>query len=327
MLDKRTPSKVLQKIRIGNKLSRSHICERAMRLGPRCATFLDENRALISIDGKVYLYNLKENAIELEHSYDRGMKNPLSFCEAILPSGEKEIYYGEYIWNREKGPVAIYRRKEKWECVYKFPAHAIAHIHNIVYDVVREQFYILTGDEDNESGIWVADRGFTSVVPILRGKQCYRSCVAFATEEGLIYATDTPLETNYLYRVKLNGNQCVSVEQCCQIPGSCIFGTETQDAYYFATTVEPDSTLSKWKYRTTYKLGAGIQDRYSHIIQVCKTGEVQDIYQEKKDFWPIWLFQFGNIQFPGNHLEELYFTGQSLKHIDGKTIRFTNMED
>ena len=292
-----------------------------MRLGPRCAISVDEDHILISFNGVILNYCISKNSYLIEHRFDRGMKNPLSFCKYTNKAGNKEILYGEYIWNVDKGPVAIYKRYlDEWEKVFEFEYGTITHIHNIIFDEYREQFIILTGDEDKESGIWIADLDFKSVKPLLIGSQKYRACIAFPMQDCILYATDTPKETNHLYRVSSLEKDAPEVETICELPGPCIYGTKNNGAYYLSTTVEPDSTLPTWKYRTTHKLGKGVKDYHSYLFEIDQNGNVSEIASFKKDCWPIWLFQFGNLLFPYNETRKLYVTTQSVKPKSGITL-------
>lgn len=312
------------KCKIGGRYNSISLVERLMRKEPRCAVRVDLAHILISFEGQILNYSINDNRAIVEHEFSKGMNNPLEFLCFQNPSTSKtEVLYGEYIWNENKGPVSIYRRRDgKWTVAYTFPDKTITHIHNVINDEFRHGFIILTGDEDSESGIWFADYDFKTVKPILLGSQQYRACVAFPVENGIYYATDTPLEKNYVYYVPLNDNivaQCV--EKKYEMPGPCIYGCEFGSYMYFSTSVEPDSSLNKWRYRFTYKLGEGVKDRYSHIIRGNSEGEFDDVYQFKKDLLPIWLFQFGNVLFPKNDGRELFAVLQSSKEGHGVTVK------
>ena len=315
-----------QQCTIGNKYKRIKIVERITRKEPRCAAKIDEDHILISFEGKILNYCISENRIVVEHRFSKGMNNPLEFLVLDDPeSGDRSIFYGEYIWNDAKGPVDIYRRKKGvWEIVYTFPEKTITHIHNLIFDEYRNGFFILTGDDDSESGIWFADNNFRSVKPVLVGSQQYRACVAFADGYGLFYATDTPLEKNYIYRVVLDADMnVVNHKRLYDMPGPCIYGCRHNGNMYFSTSVEPDSSLSTWRYRFTYKLGAGVKDRYTHIIKGSNDGKFDEVGQFKKDLLPIWLFQFGNVLFPKNATKELYGVLQSTVKGHGVTVKIS----
>lgn len=281
--------------RIHSRVKSFFVVERLMRLEPRAAIALSEEVFLFSDHGKVLQYDARDNAVQEIHSFDRGMNNPLSFCTREENGKVTEVIYGEYIWNQNKGPVSIYRYDLKtWKEVYSFPANTITHIHNVIYDSFENCYIIVTGDEDHESAIWKADINLKNVERIVGGSQKYRACVAYPTEKGLFYATDTPLEQNWLYFLDKNNE----LHEVYKMPGPCIYGRVFREALYLATSVEGDPTLGGWKYRLSNRLGRGVYDRYVHIIRCNKDGVVEDIAKLKKDILPMWLFQFGNAQFP-----------------------------
>lgn len=320
------PDKIFQKQEIGTLANCLTLIERALRLEPRCAIPAEKGNVLISYNGVILNYSLEKHQICVEHQYSRGMKNPLSFCSwTDEKSGKTRIYYGEYIWNTDHGPVAIYRREDgEWQKIYEFPANVITHIHNIVHDQYRHCFLILTGDQSNESGIWFADESFNCVTALLIGKQSYRACVAIVTEEGVYYATDTPLEKNGIYFLTYDkdGKNAVA-SLITPIPGPCIYGAYLDGNAYFSTSVEPDSTLPAWRYRLTFKLGKGVQDRYAHIMAGNREVGFSEIFKKKKDHWPMLLFQFGNMLFPYNTTDTLYFTIQALTQKHGVTYQLS----
>ena len=311
------PRKIRQSCRLKHIMT--NLGQRLFRLEPRLAMPIDETHYLVTFNGAVLNYDVATNTVTVEHVFEKGMKNPLNLCSFVDSKGQREFYYGEYIWNTEKGEVSIYKRMgNAWQVVYSFPQATIAHIHNIIYDSKNERFIILTGDEDSESAIWVADMNFTCVKKLIGNKQKYRSCVAFIEDNYLIYATDTPLENNYIYKLNLSTLELTTI---CNLPGSCIYGTKIENSMYFATAVEPDSSLPVWRYRLTRKLGKGIKDRYSHLYSLEIGGAAKEIFKLKKDFYPLWLFQFGNMMFPYNETDELFITTQSVKPKHGVTIR------
>lgn len=313
--------RIVNKCRIGSFFENIKGFNRLLRKEPRCAVMLDSCSCLISHAGKVMHYNFITNELKVEHEYDKGMKNPLCFCARDLKEGERIVYYGEYIWNGEKGPVSIYKRENaNWCKVYEFASKMITHIHNVVWDEKRELFFVLTGDSDSESGIWVSDKDFANVQPLLVGKQMYRACVLFPTEKGFIYATDTPLEKNSLIEVVFNDDKIISIKKIYDMPGSCIYGTKINGKCFFSTTVEPDSSYTGWRYRLTNRLGKGIVDRYSHVIVVGDGEKPCEVFKQRKDRMPMWLFQFGNFLFPYNETDKVIMVSQALTCGHGNSI-------
>jgi len=145
------------------------------------------------------------------------------------------------------------------------------------------------------TSIWEASNDFAVVKPVVIGAQMYRSCVAFPYKGGLLYATDSPLESNTLFFLNIERKKIFPL---FDLSGACVYGTEKDRKYYFATDVEPDATLPMWRYWTTFKLGSGINDRKVRIV----AGNIDEgfsvVAEFEKDGWPYTAFQFGNVLFP-----------------------------
>lgn len=287
---------VVQKFKIHKGLKANPIIERLFRYEPRVAISLSEDIFIYSDHGSIYEYSVKHNSIKRQHTFSRGMNNPLTFCVRRNVNGSiVEIIYGEYIWNSDKGAVSIYRYDFKeWKEVFSFPEHTVKHIHNIIYDEFNDRYIIMTGDEDKESALWEADTDFQNVKMIVGGSQKYRACVVFPTPEGFFYATDTPLEQNWIYFYDYQDG----LKEVYKMPGPCIYGRIFNNKFYMATSVEGDPTLVGWKYILSNKLGKGVYDRKVHIIRCDKEGKAEEVANLKKDMLPMGLFQFGNAQFP-----------------------------
>lgn len=286
------------------------LVERMLRHEIRTAISLSDDVFLFADRGKIVRYDVEQDDYVIEHEFDRGMNSPLQFCIRYDEYNNVEVLYGEYIWNERKGPVAIYKRDgNEWGKVFEFPENTVTHIHNIMYDGHRNRYIILTGDDDDESGIWQADCDFKNVMPIVIGKQSYRACVSIATEDGVYYVTDTPLETNYIYKL-IEKNDEVSVDKIAKVAGPCIYGVCKDSTLYFATSVEGDPSQNKWRYRLSQKLGKGVSDWYIHIYRF-SCDRLEEIGKYKKDILPMWLFQFGNALFTSTSDKEVFIYLQS----------------
>jgi len=303
-------------------LSKSRIMTRLLRLEPRTACIIGDCQFLVSCSGKIFFVDARESIVKEEFVFRKGMNNPLKFVKIDNVEGfVSGVYFGEYFSNNDCESVNIYRRdKGIWNKVYSFAPGTVYHIHGIVADVSRSCIYILTGDSNQESAIWEARDNFNSVTPILIGRQRYRSCVAFSCNGGILYATDTSREQNYL---------CFASEErgvwkskvVTKLPGPCIYGTKIDDTYYFATSVEPDDTIGEKKFLYTYKLGKGVQDRWSYVMKYRVGEPIEQVFKFKKDIWPMLLFQFGNCFFPDlRKTKKLVLTPISVKKYDAKTI-------
>lgn len=290
--------------------------ERLLRMEPRLAVALEDGNYILSCSGKIYHVDFQKGELTEELRLRQRMNNPLMFAK----KENGDILFGEYFSNNAHEEVCVFERVYgAWKKVYSFPAGLIYHIHGIVVD--RDRVFILTGDEDKESAIWYTQDDFNHVEMLVGGSQKFRACVAYPYQSGLIYATDTPLEQNYLYRLRQENGKWVN-EILAEMPGPCIYGTARADGFYFATSVEPDATLSDMRYRFSYKLGKGVKDRYTHIIRFAQDGKITESAKFKKDLWPMLLFQFGNCLFPDAEMdEELIVCPQSVNRFDGKTVK------
>lgn len=309
--------------------SSNRLTERLFRIEPRIAIEISQDEYLISFCGSVYNVNLTSGEINKEHDYRQGMNNAMNFCKIKGIYGFDDcIAYGEYWGNTNHEEVSIYARVDKtWRKVFTFPKRKVQHIHGIIADPYRNCVLILTGDKNEESGIWIANQNFKEVKPLLIGNQRYRACVAFPVEEGIIYATDSPLEENVIAIARKEKDSWVE-EALQDIPGPCIYGADIDGKFVFATSVEPDSRIQGMKYWFTYKLGQGVKDRYSHVIMGNLEQGFKEIIKFKKDILPMLLFQFGNIQFPSGIMEkDIIMYPVSVRKFDGKTVNYTIEED
>ena len=312
---------LINKCKIVGFLGRCSIFSRLLRSEPLTVFRLNDGNFLIAFKGKILNYNPLNGKINCEHLFCDGMNYPLYFCSRDI-NGRQELYYGEYYQDSKNKCVHVFKRTDGvWKSVYHFEKNSIKHIHNIIWDSNRDSFYIFTGDEDNESGIWQSDSDFKTVSPILIGSQQYRSCFGFVKDDYLFYATDTPLSNNYVYKIDLNKKEPPIL--IANISGPCIYGTKVGDNFYISTSVEPDPRKSKVKYYLTRKPGPGLNDSYSRIYLI-QSECVLEIAKFKKDYLPMALFEFGNILFPLNQTNDLHCVLQSLKPKHGATITIKN---
>lgn len=271
-------------------LSHFRLVTRLLRLEPRCVALLDNRRLVICHAKTVCVLDINNKTFSVVKEAREGFSNTLNFC-----SDGTYVYWGDYGDNPNREVVNIYRLSKTLniEIVYSFPKGEIRHIHNIVWDKVHDQFFVLTGDLESSSGIYIASADWEEVTPVVTGLQQYRAVVAFPYGDGLIYATDSVVDKNRIYLLH-DG----VVEPLVDFPGSCIYGTETKGHYVFASTVEPPEGRGLFGLFTN-KLGRGIQDRYAHLITVRKSDlHVEEIFKTQKDMWPMKLFQYGALMFP-----------------------------
>ena len=283
------------------------LLQRLLRLEFRIACRKDNLNILLVFKNKIYNLNLKDNNLTPENITER----PLDFSNIEnLKDFDDGLYFGAYKSNLSKEPIHIWAfKKYNWEIVYTFPKGAIDHIHNLIPDPYNDQIWILTGDFAGGAGIWIAKNNFSEVVPVFRGEQIYRSCVAFVIPQGLLYATDSQMHTNSIHLIKKNEENTWALSHVADINGSCIYGQKWQDNYVFSTTVEPDVGEKKWSAIASLlgtKKGKGIKTNNSDILFCDANFNITTLQSNRKDRWPF-LFQYGAVMFPKASDESDYF--------------------
>lgn len=300
------------------------IFTRILRLGVRYSLLISKHKLVLVFNKKIFEINLIDGAFNVVFNIIRGSR-PLNISKVDdIKTFNSGLYFGEYFSNLNKKPVNIYRQLsgDKWEIAFTFSKNKIDHIHAIIPDKFQNCLWILTGDFNNGAGIWKASNNFKEVKPILIGKQIYRSCVAFPTEKGLIYATDSQFITNSI-RLLCNENGRWVSKFLSEVNGPVIYGCKVKNNMYFSTSVEGDSNSKGriLKYFDT-KLGPGIKENFSHIIGGNYEDGFKSLLKLEKDKYPFILFQFGAITFPTgiNKNQLLYTNNISLKNINLDSI-------
>jgi hypothetical protein len=138
---------------------------------------------------------------------------------------------------------------------------------------------VLTGDYGEECRVLRASLDFSRVEVVRSGDQQARAVAAVPVADGLVYATDTPLEKNFVYRMDRDG----SLTRLAALSSSSICGCTAGGAFFFSTMVEP-SAINPDQLVRVYGARAG--------------GEWDALLSWKKDAWSMRFFQYGNAFFP-----------------------------
>ena len=286
----------------------SRLFSRLLRFGVRSSLPIDDQNIILSVGNILYELNIETTYLSKGWCCKEGAR-PLALTEVRGINGFQDgFYFGEYLQNNKKNPVSIYRRvaQNKWESIYTFSNGLVNHVHNIVADPYNNCLWVLTGDFDEAAAIWKVTDNFNKVERIVYNDQKYRGCVAFATPNGLLYATDTPFSDNYIYLFKPNNQETIPL---FHLHGSCIYGCMWKDNFVFSSTVEGDGRdESLWDFFFDREKGPGIIDEYVHLYIGNPDKGFKEIYSEKKDRLSF-LFQFGAFKFPSgpNMSNDLFF--------------------
>jgi hypothetical protein len=277
----------------------SKTLRRLFRTDVRLGIKLSETTLLIVLNKSFYEIDIIKKSVEKSADIPIGSR-PLNIVKIKdLESFEDGHFFGEYFSNPEMGGVSIYKYINRdLEKVYSFESKEINHIHNLIPDPFRNCVWILTGDFNKGAAIFKATNNFKNVEPIVRGKQEYRSCVAFPVKEGLIYATDSQFQENSIRLLSESETNKWESKKIFAMNGPAIFGTKNKDTLIMSTSVEAINKGTLIQKLLRRKSGPGIIKDQSEIIIGNLIKGFSMVYNNKKDFLPFVLFQFGNIIFP-----------------------------
>ncbi len=250
---------------------------RFLRDGFHALAISPSGAVVAAVPGAIVTCAPIESEFCVTHRIARGTR-PLHIT--TVPAGI--IYWGEYFDNPSRDEVHIYASTDAgatWNIAYTFAKGAIRHVHNLVHDPWANCLWILTGDYGDECRILRASCDLRQIDTVLQGKQQARAVAAVPTEDGLYFSSDTPLESNFIYR--LDG-EC-RLSQLAAISSSSIYGCRVGHHLFFSTMVEPSEVN---------------RDRDVRIYGGEISGNWQSLLSWPKDRWPMRLFQYGNAFFP-----------------------------
>ena len=284
-----------------NIMSRSALSYRLMRDGFHALAILDDLTMVGAVPGALVTSPPHSDEFHVTHRVQRGTR-PLHVT--AVPSGK--IYWGEYFDNRERAEVHIFASAdhgETWQVAYTFPAGAIRHAHNIIYDCWGDCLWILTGDEGAECKVLRASCDLSCVDEVLAGTQQTRAVAAIPTPEALYLATDTPFEANHVLRLSRDGR----VKAVANLASSSIFGCRVGEATFFSTMVEPSAVNRSGEV---------------HLVGSVDQKSWQVMARWRKDKWPMRYFQYGNVFLPDgeNATNYLAATTIAVEHDDLVTM-------
>jgi hypothetical protein len=254
---------------------------RLFRDGFHAVAVLPSGGVVAAVPGAIITLRPNESEFRLTHAITRGTR-PLHI--AAVPAGA--VYWGEYFDNAQRDEVHIYASTDNgatWNTAYTFPKSAIRHVHNIVHDAWANCLWVLTGDYGDECRILRASCDFSQVDTVLQGNQQSRAVALVPTEDGLYFSSDTPLESNHIYRLGREGK----LSQLAPISSSSIYGCRVGPQVFFSTMVEPSEVN---------------RDPNVRIYGGHGNNDWRPLLAWQKDRWPMGLFQYGNAFLPdGNN--------------------------
>jgi hypothetical protein len=261
-----------------NLTSKSKLGFRLVRDGFHALAVLPSGELIVAVPGVIATLKPGEKEFQVTHALQRGTR-PLNI--AVTPDGR--VFWGEYFDNPARDEVHVYGSDDRgasWKIVYSFPKNSIRHVHNIVYDRWEDCLWVLTGDVGEECRVLRVSRDWSRVETVVSGNQQARAVAAVPMKDGLYFASDTPLERNYIYKLDRKRN----LTQLSDINASVLYGCAVGEAVFFTTMIEPSKVNL---------------DRSVGLYGSSGGGSWQLLQSWKKDLWSMRLFQYGNAFLPG----------------------------
>jgi len=283
-----------------NLSASSRLTFRLFRDGFHALATLASAYIVAAVPGAILTLAPGGNEFRVSHRVLRGTR-PLHF--AVTP--DDHAFWGEYFDNPARDEVHVYASTDRgstWDVAYTFPRGAVRHIHNIVYDEWANCLWVLTGDNGSECRILHVSCDFKSVDVVLSGQQQARAVALVPTPDGLYFSSDTPLESNHVYRLDRGG----TLSEVTPLSSSSIYGCRAGGGIFFSTMVEPSPANPD----SSVRLYGSLEGSHWY-----------DLMQWKKDVWPMSLFQYGNAVLPDgrNATEFLAVTTVAVDRYDLKT--------
>jgi len=257
--------------------SRNRLSARLVRDGFHALAGLSDGTLAAVFPGAIGVLRPGSDRFQAVYRVPRGTR-PLAIT--ATPSGR--LYWGEYFDNPGREAVHVYGSADagaSWEVVYTFPPGTIRHVHSITYDPYGDRLWVLTGDEGEECRILRVATDWSSVEVVRSGGQQARAVTLVPGADAVYFATDTPLEANYIYRLDHRGR----LDRLAAIDGSSFWSCRAGGALFFSTAVEP-SRVNLSRYATLY--GGADGGGWSALARWARDG------------WPLALFQYANIVLP-----------------------------
>jgi hypothetical protein len=305
--------------RLGNRI---RLVDRIFRLTPSHATVIDNNM-FISRRSEIWRCDLETGQLTRDFIIPDG-RFALEFGRIEHPDGEVELIFGEYFSNPRRQPVRIWGRSSRnaqWVLKGEFSALEIEHVHAVT--AIGDRVFILCGDFEHAASIWVSDRNFSSITPLLRGKQTYRA--AWIRELGgrLFYATDTQLESNRICELFIESG-VGTVHELTNIDGSSIYSGRGNDNQFFSTTVECGMPTGNFFMDIFETVRPGILFNEAKIMGIDLNGVCEEVFSAAKDPLPFRLAQFGTFTFPTGEMpaDTIISYGVALREVDDTCLVF-----
>lgn len=283
------------------RLSSAHrLSARLFRDGYHALVVLPDGNLVVALPGIIGRLPAGTGRVEASFRVPRGTR-PL----ALAATASGYVFWGEYFDNPRRDAVHLYGSADSgrsWQIVHTFPPGSIRHVHSITYDPYGECLWVLTGDEGRECRILRAAQDWSTVTTVIAGDQQARAVSLVPLPEAVYFATDTPMEQNFIYRLRREGH----LERLAPIACSSFWSCRVGRVVFFSTTVEP-SEVNRDVCSTLY--GSADMEHWAACLRW------------QRDAWPSRFFQYPTILLPSgdNPTDLLAATGLAVREEDQVT--------
>jgi len=257
--------------------SRFALSSRLFRDGFHALSVLPSGNLVAAVPGAIVTLQKGHTEFQVMRKIARGTR-PLHI--ATTPAGR--MFWGEYFDNAQRSEVHIFGSSDgglTWDVAHTFPERSVRHVHNIVYDRWDDCLWIFTGDYGSECKIIRASADLSSLNEVIAGNQQCRAGAAVTSPEGIYFASDTPLEKNYIYLLDRSGK----VHQLQSISSSSIFGCRNRNGIFFSAMFEPSDVN---------------RTRNVTLVGSNNGADWEQLGCWPKDRWSMRFFQYGNAFLP-----------------------------
>lgn len=307
-------------------LSYSRFATRVLRIEPRTALIVGDS-VLMAWMGAIHLVSLRSGESKCLLGSRKGFSSPLYFTPVM--GNNLLAVWGDYGTNPDRSPVSIWGLDLNREIrvLHEFASGVIRHIHGIIpRRAGNGGFYVLTGDMERSSGIYIASGDFSDMQPLAVGEQRFRAVRGFPVEDGLIYATDSASIENHIYRIHEDGaGFWKRLDDLGVINGPCIYGGQVGEGYIFTTTVEPDESRRGFASYLSRRIGPGVLTPEATAVLASEHAGLREIARFKFDGMPLKAFQYGSLQMPSGAVSSscIWAYARSLAGADGRAIKLS----
>ena len=288
--------------------ARMRIPARVMRAGLHGLVRHGDGALITVARGAVLRAAPGDPEFSLAHRVTRGSR-PLN-----LAVDRHGVFFGEYFGNPDRSEVHVYGSSDgvAFTPVHTFPAGAVRHVHGVFADPYRNGMWVLTGDDDEESGLWFSDDGFATLERVAGGSQRTRAVCVHVEADGLVVPTDTPRERN---RIQWFDPQDGSFRDLFEIDGSVFHAARGRDVRLLSTVVEPSAVNTVQEVTV---LGSRDGQRWAEVGRFRR-----DLPGGRLDRF----FRYPQITFAGGSGDGvLYGGGVGLHRLDGALLRWREDE-